>query len=138
MPQTRWGFETSNTRATMLTRASQPWAERHYFPGRRSFEPRLCKAKRVLVNRTVFVFNRVTTTASFDALISRLRSAPGHAGEPQRDSVLQPKVAPSAALPWVTRAKRNQPQRGCVRPPAARPCRKPVGVLKHQTPEQPC
>ena len=34
--------------------------------------------------------------------------------ESQRDSVIQPKVAESARLPWVNRRNYFQPQRGCV------------------------
>ena len=41
----------------------------------------------------------------------RRSTAPGHAGESQRDSVLQPKVAPSAALPCTHFACRDSTSR---------------------------
>ena len=34
--------------------------------------------------------------------------------ESQRDSVQQPRVGEPASLPWVTRRKHLQPQRGCI------------------------
>ena len=49
--------------------------------------------------------------------------------ESQRDSIIQPRVAESARLPWVRRFIFSQPQRGCIIFTPER-CN-PVGVENH-------
>ena len=49
-------------------------------------------------------------------------------GESQRDSILQPRVAESARLPWVCGIISPQPQRGCITRPFIRRRCNPVGV----------
>ncbi len=48
--------------------------------------------------------------------------------ESQRDSILQPRVAESARLPWVSRVVSSQPQRGCINRRLIRRGCNPVGV----------
>src|SRR6266576_3611718 len=59
MSQRRWGCETLTTRTPRVARASQPWAGGRNAVGVEKPETRLCKAKRILLNTTVFIFNRL-------------------------------------------------------------------------------
>ena len=63
MSQRRWGCETLTTRTPRVARASQPWAGGRNAVGVEKPETRLCKAKRILLNTTVFVFDRLAITA---------------------------------------------------------------------------